>query len=101
MAFLQVLNTNILLIKSNIHVSAPSKEVSEVKVVPITTTSVQVEWEPVPEGYWSGDTETGGYRIVFQPVSDFPTSFQATPKQEVRGIKVTSEYIFSSSILTN
>ncbi|XP_046680839.1 protein sidekick isoform X3 [Homalodisca vitripennis] len=69
--------------------AAPSKEVSDVKVVPITTTSVRVEWQAIPEDYWSGDTETGGYRILFQPVSDFPTSLQATPKQEVKGIKTT------------
>lgn len=67
--------------------AAPSKGVENVKVVPITTTSVQVQWDPVPKEYWSGDTETGGYRIVFQPVSDFPTSLQATPKQDVRGIE--------------
>lgn len=70
------------------YVAAPSKGVSEVKVVPITTTSVQVEWQAIPEMYWSGDTETGGYRIMFQPVSDFPTSLQGTPKQEVKGIQV-------------
>lgn len=70
-------------------VAAPSKAVTEVKVVPITTTSVRVEWQPVSEVHWSGDSETGGYRIVFQPVSDFPTSLQATPKQEVKGAKVS------------
>lgn len=63
-----------------------------------------MEWDPVPKEYWSGDTETGGYRIVFQPVSDFPTSLQATPKQDVRGIEVIFErigffYIYKYSIL--
>lgn len=52
-----------------------------------------MQWDPVPKEYWSGDTETGGYRIVFQPVSDFPTSLQATPKQDVRGIEVIFEKI--------
>ncbi|XP_054261356.1 protein sidekick-like [Macrosteles quadrilineatus] len=70
--------------------AAPSKGVSDVKVIPITTTSVRVEWTAIPDNFWSGDPETGGYRIVFQPVSDFPTSLQATPKQEVKGIKTTS-----------
>lgn len=65
------------------------------KVVPITTTSVQVEWEPIPEDYWSGDTDTGGYRIIFQPVSDFPTSLQATPKQEVKGTEVSCVFVIS------
>ncbi|XP_075219912.1 sidekick cell adhesion molecule [Lycorma delicatula] len=67
--------------------AAPSKGVADVKVVPITTTSVKVEWQAIPEKYWSGDHQTGGYRITFQPVSDFPLSLQATPKQEVQGIQ--------------
>jgi protein sidekick len=68
--------------------TAPSQGVSGVRVVPITTTSVEVHWQPIPAAYWSGDHQTGGYRIMFQPVSDFPTSLQATPKQEVQGIEV-------------
>lgn len=65
------------------------------KAVPITTTSVEVFWEPVDEQYWSGDTKTGGYRVIFQPVSDFPTALQATPKEEVMGITVSTHfYIF-------
>lgn len=62
---------------------------SSVKVVPITTTSVEVYWEPVENQYWSGDVKTGGYRVVFQPVSDFPTALQATPKEDVMGIEVS------------
>lgn len=42
----------------------------------------------IDEVYWSGDYETGGYRVVYQPVSDFPTPLQETPKEEIRGIKV-------------
>lgn len=42
----------------------------------------------IDEVYWSGDYETGGYRVVYQPVSDFPTPLQATPKEEILGIKV-------------
>lgn len=38
--------------------------------------------------YFSGDLETAGYRVVFQPVSDFPTALQATPKVDVPGYKV-------------
>lgn len=56
--------------------------------MPITTTSVHVRWKPIDEKFWSGDYETGGYRILFQPVSDFPISVQTSPKQEIRGIKV-------------
>ncbi|KAL1140779.1 hypothetical protein AAG570_000709, partial [Ranatra chinensis] len=67
--------------------AAPSQPVSGVRVVPITTTSVEVHWVPIPAAYWSGDHQTGGYRIMFQPVSDYPTSLQTTPKQEVQGIE--------------
>lgn len=67
--------------------AAPSKAVSGVRVVPITTTSVEVYWEPIEEEFWSGDISTGGYRVIFQPVSDFPTALQATPKEEIKGIK--------------
>ncbi|XP_044271077.1 protein sidekick isoform X2 [Tribolium madens] len=66
--------------------AAPSKGVTNLKVVPITTTSVEVYWDPVEEKYWNGDVKTGGYRVVFQPVSDYPTALQATPKEEIFGI---------------
>uniref|UniRef100_A0A6P7F6S0 Protein sidekick n=1 Tax=Diabrotica virgifera virgifera TaxID=50390 RepID=A0A6P7F6S0_DIAVI len=66
--------------------AAPSKGVSGLKVIPITTTSVEVFWEAIDEQYWCGDSKSGGYRVVFQPVSDFPTALQATPKEEVMGI---------------
>ncbi|CAG9861808.1 unnamed protein product [Phyllotreta striolata] len=66
--------------------AAPSKGVTGLKAVPTTTTSVEVLWEPVNEHYWSGDSKTGGYRVIFQPVSDFPTALQATPKEEILGI---------------
>lgn len=46
--------------------------------------------------HWNGDSETGGYRILFQPVSDFPTALQATPKQEVMGIN--SDFIILSDL---
>lgn len=60
--------------------------VQELKVVPITTNSVQVQWVALTKTYWNGDSSTGGYRVLYQPVSDFPTSLQATPKQEIMGI---------------
>lgn len=61
-------------------------------MVPITTTSVEVYWEPVDMQYFSGDLETAGYRVVFQPVSDFPTALQATPKVDVPGYKVSEKF---------
>ncbi|KAK9695167.1 Immunoglobulin I-set domain [Popillia japonica] len=69
--------------------AAPSKGVNNVKVVPITTTSVEVYWESIEEQFWSGDVSTGGYRVIFQPVSDFPTALQATPKEEIMGIRAS------------
>ena len=63
-------------------------------MVPITTTGVEVYWDMIEEVYWSGDHETGGYRVVYQPVSDFPTAIQATPKEEVMGIKVSISNTF-------
>ncbi|XP_030753162.1 protein sidekick isoform X1 [Sitophilus oryzae] len=69
--------------------AAPSRAVAGLKAVPITTTSVEVFWVPIEEPFWSGDVKTGGYRVVFQPVSDFPTALQATPKEEVMGINAS------------
>ncbi|XP_034937975.1 protein sidekick isoform X2 [Chelonus insularis] len=69
--------------------AAPSKGVTGLKVVPITTTSIEVHWDMIEEVHWSGDHETGGYRVVYQPLSDFPTALQATPKQEILGINKT------------
>jgi len=48
----------------------------------------------IDEVHWSGDYETGGYRVVYQPVSDFPTPLQATPKEEILGIKVCIDISF-------
>ncbi|XP_029040610.1 protein sidekick isoform X3 [Osmia bicornis bicornis] len=69
--------------------AAPSKGVTGLKVVPITTSSIEVHWNSIDEVYWSGDHETGGYRVIYQPVSDFPTALQDTPKEEILGIKAT------------
>ncbi|PSN39774.1 Protein sidekick [Blattella germanica] len=62
--------------------AAPSRGVSGLKVVPITTTSVRVEWDPVEKMYWSGDYETGGYRVEYRS-EKFPTAAQATPKEDM------------------
>ncbi|XP_029163396.1 protein sidekick isoform X2 [Nylanderia fulva] len=69
--------------------AAPSKGVTGLKAVPITTSSVEVHWNMIDEVYWSGDYKTGGYRIVYQPVSDFPTPLQTPPKEEILGINET------------
>ncbi|KAH9630731.1 hypothetical protein HF086_004022 [Spodoptera exigua] len=67
--------------------AAPSKAVENLHVVPITPNSVRVHWSPLGEAHWSGDTRTGGYRVRYQPLTDFPTALQQTMKQEVPGIK--------------
>lgn len=74
--------------------AAPSRPVSGVRAVPITTTSVQVHWLPIPNAFWSGDQQTGGYRVMYQPLADFPASLQATPKVEVQGVE-TNETILT------
>ncbi|XP_055390625.1 protein sidekick isoform X4 [Condylostylus longicornis] len=76
--------------------AAPSKGVSGLKVVPITTTSVRVHWNPLEKSLWNGDSATGGYRILYQPISDFPTGLEATPKQDVMGI--TSESVILADL---
>lgn len=66
--------------------AAPSEAVRNLKVIPITTTSVRVEWTPLDTHVWNGDGQTGGYRVLFQPITDFPVTLQAIPKEEVMGI---------------
>uniref|UniRef100_A0A2A4JBT0 Hemolin n=1 Tax=Heliothis virescens TaxID=7102 RepID=A0A2A4JBT0_HELVI len=67
--------------------AAPSKAVENLHVVPITASSVRVQWSALGEAHWSGDTRTGGYRVRYQPLTDFPTALQQTMKQDVPGIK--------------
>ncbi|XP_073831579.1 sidekick cell adhesion molecule isoform X12 [Musca autumnalis] len=70
--------------------AAPSVPVTNLKVVPITTTSVRVKWNALETSMWNGDAATGGYRILYQQLSDFPTALQATPKTDVMGINIDS-----------
>ncbi|XP_062537067.1 protein sidekick isoform X3 [Armigeres subalbatus] len=70
--------------------AAPSGGITGLKVVPITTTSVRVQWNPLQKSLWNGDSSTGGYRILYQPVSDFPSTLQSTPKLDVLGVEQES-----------
>ncbi|XP_046867554.1 protein sidekick, partial [Drosophila willistoni] len=70
--------------------AAPAVGVGGLKVVPITITSVRVHWNALETGMWNGDAATGGYRILYQQLSDFPTALQSTPKTDVMGINVNS-----------
>uniref|UniRef100_A0A182RPJ4 Protein sidekick n=1 Tax=Anopheles funestus TaxID=62324 RepID=A0A182RPJ4_ANOFN len=80
--------------KESIHIrtlpAAPSEAVTGLKVVPITTTSVRVQWVALRSSAWNGDGETGGYRILYQPLSDFPSTLQSTPKMDVLGVNEVS-----------
>lgn len=65
--------------------------VTDVQVVPITTTSVRVNWKPLDSTSWNGDAETGGYRVEYRQSVDYPVaSVQSTPKEEIHGVKATS-----------
>ncbi|XP_052901229.1 protein sidekick isoform X2 [Anopheles moucheti] len=70
--------------------AAPSEPITGLKVVPITTTSVRVQWLALRFNTWNGDAETGGYRILYQPLSDFPSTLQSTPKMDVLGVNEVS-----------
>ncbi|ODM95509.1 Protein sidekick [Orchesella cincta] len=71
--------------------AAPGGSVSDVQVVPITTTSVRVTWKPLASNSWSGDGETGGYRVEYRQVVDYPVaSAQSTPKEEIHGTQATT-----------
>lgn len=69
-------------------VAAPSAAVEGLRVVPITPSSVRVQWTPLAAPHWSGDARTGGYRVLYQPLADFPTPLQQTMKRDVPGVKV-------------
>ncbi|XP_045491212.1 protein sidekick isoform X2 [Colias croceus] len=74
--------------------AAPSKAIDNLRVVPITPSSVRVQWSPLADTHWSGDTRTGGYRVLYQPLTDFTATLQNTMKQEVPGIK-SSEVVLT------
>ncbi|XP_055523090.1 protein sidekick isoform X5 [Wyeomyia smithii] len=70
--------------------AAPSEGISGLKVVPITTTSVRVQWNSLRKSLWNGDASTGGYRILYQPISDFSSTLQSIPKLDVMGVEQES-----------
>jgi len=69
---------------------APKGTVGDVQVVPITTTSVRVNWKPIGV-IWNGDMDTGGYRVFYRQIVDYPVaSVQSTPKEEIHGTNAKS-----------
>lgn len=68
--------------------AAPSSSITGLKVVPITVSSVQLEWIPLSRNAWNGDAE-GGYRIYYQPIDDYGTKLVTdAPTFDVQGIEV-------------
>nr|XP_045601913.1 protein sidekick-like isoform X1 [Procambarus clarkii] len=61
--------------------AAPIEPPTDIKVIPITTKSVRVEWTPLFPNSWSGDTKTGGYRVKYRQISDIPTAFSMQQKE--------------------
>ncbi|KAK4323993.1 hypothetical protein Pmani_005348 [Petrolisthes manimaculis] len=61
--------------------AAPIEPPTDIKVIPITTKSVRVEWTPLFPNSWSGDAKTGGYRIKYRKISDIPTAFSLQQKE--------------------
>ena len=68
--------------------AAPAFPITGLKVVPITTSSVRVEWVPLKKNLWNGDSDgESGYRIVYQPIDDFGSKILSdVPKKDVMGI---------------
>ncbi|XP_037934636.1 protein sidekick isoform X4 [Teleopsis dalmanni] len=69
--------------------AAPAVGVSNLKVVPITTTSVRVHWNALETSLWNGDAATGGYRVMYQQLADLQT-ISSTPKTDIMGINANS-----------
>ncbi|CAG0892307.1 unnamed protein product [Darwinula stevensoni] len=71
--------------------AAPSKTVGDIKVIPITRTSVKVKWSPLSDEAFNGDTGTGGYRIHYRQVTDFPSthSLQQEEIYDIHSSEVT------------
>ena len=69
--------------------SAPTAEVMNVKVTPITRTNVKVTWEPLKSEDYHGDASTGGYHVEYREITDYTSSLiaaSAYPQVELKGI---------------
>ena len=67
---------------------------SNVKIVPITTTAVRVDWSPLDEEAFNGDSRTGGYQIHYRLVSEF-SGLSNIQREEIYGSKVSLESLHS------
>ena len=62
--------------------------VENLKVTPITRTDVSVTWDPLPASQFNGDIESGGYKIEYREVTDFPSPLTSSPQVELKGITI-------------
>jgi len=70
--------------------TAPTGSPTDVTVTPITSTNVRVSWKPLAAGSWNGDAETGGYKVEYRQVVDYPVGASVLPKEEVRGTQAST-----------
>merc|ERR1719266_3228743 len=68
--------------------AAPSAVVTNLRVTPITRTDVRVTWDPIPVAEFNGDVDTGGYKIEYREVTDFPSPLSSSPQVELKGITI-------------
>ncbi|CAG0921735.1 unnamed protein product [Notodromas monacha] len=66
---------------------APERSVEAVRVIPITRTSVRIEWSPLAKSDWNGDLKSGGYRILYRQVNHFPSISHNVQQEEIHDIE--------------
>ena len=73
------------------HAAAPSRPVENLKVTPISRTNVKVEWSPINEAEFNGDSRTGGYTVEYRELTDFSiaAASQDSPRVELKGSSVS------------
>merc|ERR1719319_1336130 len=64
---------------------------------PITRTDVRVNWTPLHVKDFNGDVESGGYKIEYREVTDFPSPLNSSPQVELRGVTI-SEVVLNELI---
>ena len=77
--------------------AAPSSTVENLKVTPITRTDVRVTWNPLQVSDFNGDVESGGYKIEYREVTDFPSPLSSSPQVELKGVSI-SEVVLNELI---
>ena len=70
---------------------APERAVEDIRVIPITRTSVRIEWSSLSKGDWNGDVKSGGYRILYRQVGHFSSISHHVQQEEIHDIEVCVE----------